>query len=61
MRVDTAALATLSRVYTDTLSRLEREIHELAGHELLVTSPVQVRTVLFEELKLPVVKLTGRG
>jgi DNA polymerase-1 len=61
VRVDTAALATLSRVYTDTLSRLEREIHELAGHELLVTSPVQVRTVLFEELKLPVVKRTKTG
>ncbi len=61
VRVDTAALATLSRVYTDTLARLEREIHELAGHELLVTSPVQVRTVLFEELKLPVVKRTKTG
>ncbi len=61
VRVDTEALAALSRLYTETLARLEKEIHELAGHELLVTSPVQVRTVLFEELKLPVVKRTKTG
>ncbi|MDA1040845.1 MAG: DNA polymerase, partial [Planctomycetota bacterium] len=30
-------------------------------HEPLVTSPVQVRTVLFDELKLPVVKRTKTG
>ena len=61
VRVDTEVLASLARLYTDTLVRLEKEIHELAGHELLVTSPVQVRTVLFEELKLPVVKRTKTG
>ena len=61
VRVDTEALAALSRLYTETLARLEKEIHDLAGHELLITSPVQVRTVLFEELKLPVVKRTKTG
>jgi DNA polymerase I len=61
VRVDAEALATLSRLYTETLARLEKEIHDLAGHELLVTSPMQVRTVLFEELKLPVVKRTKTG
>ncbi len=61
VRVDTDVLATLSRLYTDTLARLEKEIHELAGHDLLVSSPVQVRTVLFEELKLPVIKRTKTG
>ena len=61
VRVYTEALVALSRLYTDTLARLEKKIHDLAGHELLITSPVQVRTVLFEELKLPVVKRTKTG
>jgi DNA polymerase-1 len=61
VRIDTAALAALGRHYTDTLARLEREIHDSAGREFLVTSPVQVRDVLFEELRLPVVKRTKTG
>jgi DNA polymerase-1 len=59
--VDTKSLAKLSRVYTKKLESLKKEIYELAGREILVTSPVQVREVLFEDLGLPVVKRTKTG
>jgi DNA polymerase-1 len=61
VRIDGAALAGLSRVYADTLARLEAEIHTLAGHGFAIASPLQVRTVLFDELGLPVVKRTKTG
>jgi len=59
--VDTKSLAKLSRVYAKKLESLRKEICELAGRELLVTSPLQIREVLFEDLGLPVLKRTKTG
>jgi DNA polymerase-1 len=61
VRVDTELLARLSRTYADRLDSLEREIHALAGHAFSIASPLQVRSVLFEELGLPVIKRTKTG
>jgi DNA polymerase-1 len=61
VRVDTAALAELSRDYAARLESLEAEVHALAGHAFALASPVQVRAVLFDELGLPVVKRTKTG
>jgi len=61
VRVDTAVLATLSADYAARLTALEAEAHGLAGHEFSLASPLQVRSVLFEELGLPVVKRTKTG
>jgi len=61
VRIDCEVLATLSKDYTARLERLEREIHDLAGHAFSIASPLQVRTVLFDELGLPVVKRTKTG
>ena len=61
VRIDCGLLADLSRSYSDTLGRLENEIHALAGHPFSIASPLQVRGVLFDELKLPVVKRTKTG
>lgn len=61
VRIDCGVLAELSRTYADTLARLEGEIHALAGHPFSIASPLQVRGVLFDELKLPVVKRTKTG
>ena len=61
LRIDVPRLEALAVRYAERLAALEREIQALAGHPFSVTSPVQVRTVLFEELGLPVVKRTKTG
>jgi DNA polymerase-1 len=61
VRIDERVLATLSAEYAARLAALEEEIQSLAGHTFLIASPVQVRTVLFDELGLPVVKRTKTG
>ena len=61
VRIDTAKLATLSADYATRLATLEREIHGLAGREFAIASPLQLRTILFDELGLPVVKRGKTG
>ena len=43
------------------LSRLEMEIHELAGEPFNVNSTDQLRTILFDKFELPVIKKTSTG
>src|SRR5690625_46269 len=43
------------------LDDIEREIFELAGEEFNINSPKQLGIVLFENLKLPVIKKTKTG
>ena len=50
--VDAAALAQISAEFGSELERLERECHELAGQPFNLNSPLQLRKVLFEDLKL---------
>jgi DNA polymerase-1 len=50
--VDVAALETQSRELEGTLAGLLTDIHALAGGEFNVSSPPQLREVLFERLKL---------
>jgi len=61
VRVDAAVLAELSADYAARLETLEQEAHALAGHAFSLASPLQVRTVLFDEQGLPVVKRTKTG
>ncbi len=61
VRVDTSTLERLSQTYAARLTSLEAEIEEIAGHSFLISSPKQVRQVLFDELGLPVVKRTKTG
>jgi DNA polymerase-1 len=61
VRVDAAVLAALSADYASRLATLEQEAHALAGHAFSLASPLQVRTVLFDEQGLPVVKRTKTG
>jgi DNA polymerase-1 len=61
IRIDPARLGELSSRYGERLAQLEGEIEELAGHPLNVGSPKQLAQVLFEELRLPVVKKTKTG
>jgi len=61
IRVDAEELKRQSEELTGQLELLVGEIHALAGHEFNIDSPLQLRTILFEELKLPVKKKTKTG
>lgn len=61
IKVDTNELKRQSELIDHRLNDLIREIHEIAGHEFNIASPLQLRTVLFEELNLPVFKKTKTG
>ena len=50
--IDTEGLKETSRLFTEQMNTLEREIHELAGVEFNIASPKQVGEVLFEQLKI---------
>ena len=52
VRVDAAALAALSSEYRSTLAAIEAEIYALASGPFNVGSPIQLREVLFERLKI---------
>ena len=61
VRIDEGHLSRLSAEYEKELAVLEKEIHELAGEEFLVSSPKQLQVILFEKLGLPILKKTKTG
>jgi DNA polymerase I len=61
IRVDVARLRELSGQFNDRIMRLEREIFEIAGREFNIDSRIQLGQLLFDELKLPVMKKTKTG
>jgi DNA polymerase-1 len=61
IRLDVERLRSLGREIDRTLAERLSECHRLAGREFNVGSPRQLAQVLFEELKLPVVKRTKTG
>jgi DNA polymerase I len=52
--VDAAALKTISKEFGEEAAKLERQCYELAGREFNLNSPIQLRDVLFNHLKLTV-------
>ena len=61
IRVDVARLRELSGEFNDRIMRLEREIFEVAGREFNIDSRNQLSELLFDELKLPILKRTKTG
>ncbi len=59
VRIDTAALASLSASLEREMEERSRRIFELAGGPFNIGSPKQLAEILFEKLKLPVLKKTG--
>ncbi len=51
-RIDTTALKETSILFTEKMLEIEREIHEIAGTELNISSPKQIGELLFDKLKL---------
>ena len=61
IRVDVDLLGRLSREFAERLDAIRAEIYKEAGREFNIGSAPQLRQVLFDELKLPVVKKTPKG
>ncbi len=61
IRVAPQRLQELQQRFQQELDRLEEEIYQLASRRFNIASPLQLRQVLFEELKLPVLKRTATG
>jgi len=59
--LDVPYLEGLAKEFGHALLAVEKEIHALAGGPLNVNSPKQLAQVLFEKLKLPVVRKTKTG
>lgn len=51
--IDASALGAISTEFGLEMERLERECFKLAGHPFNLNSPIQLREILFNELKLP--------
>jgi len=59
--VDKAYLNALSGEMEKDIKKLEEEIYGLAGETFNINSPKQLRVILFEKLKMPVIKRTKTG
>jgi len=59
--VDVAYLREMSREIGQRIREIEQTIYKLAGHPFNPNSPKQLSQVLFQELKLPVVRTTRTG
>jgi DNA polymerase I len=59
--LNTALLAELSRSLEQDLAVLIENIYGISGRQFNINSPLQLRQVLFEELKLPVIKRSKTG
>jgi DNA polymerase-1 len=59
--VDVPELNKIGAELAARLAEIEKKIHTLAGREFNIGSPKQLGEVLFDELKLPVIKRTKSG
>ncbi|MFC6315253.1 DNA polymerase I [Lapidilactobacillus achengensis] len=59
--VDSQRLKAMQQDFSKTLTEIEALIYQDAGHEFNINSPKQLGVVLFEELKLPVIKKNKTG
>ncbi len=51
-RIDEASLAETSKVFTERMDAIEKEIREVAGEALNISSPKQIGELLFDKLKI---------
>ncbi|MBY0588054.1 DNA polymerase I [bacterium] len=61
IRIDVKRLKELSYDFADRIADIEEAAHRTAGKEFNLDSPTQLRRILFDELKLPVIKRTKTG
>lgn len=61
IKVDRERLDRMQSEFKERLSELEQVIYQEAGEEFNINSPKQLGVILFEKLKLPVIKKTKTG
>lgn len=61
IHLDSASLHAYNKELSEGLIATEQEIYKTIGHEVNISSPKQLQTVLFEELNLPKGKKTKTG
>jgi DNA polymerase-1 len=61
VRIDAALLRKQSSELAKRMLELEQEAHRLAGQPFNIASPKQLGEILFDKLKIPVVKKTPTG
>jgi DNA polymerase-1 len=59
--VDVKKLQTLSKEFGERIQVLTEKVHRLAGQVFNLGSPKQLQEVLYEKLKLPILKKTPQG
>ncbi|MFP3895955.1 MAG: DNA polymerase I [Anaerolineales bacterium] len=59
--VDPQALEAMSRRIEEQLKKLQEQIYQYAGHTFNVRSTQQLGKVLFEKMKLPIIRRTKTG
>jgi len=59
--VDVDFLTTLQRQFDTVVTEAERQAYDAIGHEANLSSPKQLQTVLFDELKMPRTRKTKSG
>ncbi len=59
--IDKEYLAKMGGEMEKKLKKLTKKIYEIAGEEFNINSPKQLSKILFEKLKLPVIKKTKTG
>lgn len=60
-KVDVDVLNRLGVHFEEKISSLEEQIYELSGEKFNINSPKQLAVILFEKLRLPVIKKTKTG
>ncbi|GIW86666.1 MAG: DNA polymerase I [Isosphaeraceae bacterium] len=61
IKIDIPRLQALSAEFALRLQSIQDQIHALAGRPFNIASPHQLRTILFDQLKLPARKKTPKG
>jgi DNA polymerase I len=61
VRLDSALLQQQSDELATTLDQLQQKIYQEAGEHFNISSPKQLQVILFDNLKLPVLKKTPKG
>ena len=61
IRVEPLRLEAFAKELERSLDNLTREIYELAGETFTIASPKQLAQILFEKLKLPILRRTKTG
>ncbi|MCC7665679.1 DNA polymerase I [Liquorilactobacillus satsumensis] len=61
IKVDQARLEQMGSEFKERIKEVELEIYNEAGEEFNLNSPKQLGVILFEKLKLPVIKKTKTG